>query len=293
VSVSSKSLAPAAPVAPIAESLEDAMVGMMLYVDARGQVRPSEQYRRSVVLGVGGSVLAMAFYTAALTFVGGPIGFAVAGVFNLLVVRNLAAWRTLYRATALQASRQIAQSETLLIRLVGRRLTPYRIKANAEQALARIAVLRGRYDQALVLQSSAVKRLSRDRRARSRRRMIEYERTVTLINLGRFAEARQRFDDMPRVLEGDYLRIQRTVAELYLCFGENRHQFDPAFLQEQADIALGMQTAPVLLVLLAWAQVFAGHDRRAAELLTLARDRPGHEAMRKLYPRACTWMDAF
>ena len=286
-------MAPVAPVALFAESLEDATSGTMLYVDARGQVRPSEQYRRRVVLGVGGAVVAMGVYTAVLSYVGGPIGFAVAGVFNLLVARNLAAWRTLYRATVMQVARQTGAAETLLVRLVGRRLTPYRIKANAEQALARIAVMRGRYDQALVLQSSAVRRLSKDRRARSRRRMIEYERMVTLINLGQIAEARQRFDALPRALEGDYLRVQRTIAELYLCFGENRHGFDPAFLQEQADIALGLRSAPGLLVLLAWAQVFAGQDRRAAELLTLARERSGQEQMRKLYPRACTWMDAF
>lgn len=276
-----------------AESLEDATVGTLVYVDPRGQVRPSDQYRRRVALGVAGSVVGMVVYTAVLSLVGGPIGLAVAGVFDLLVVRNLSAARTLYRATVLLVARQTGEAEALLVRLVARRMTPYRIKANAEQALARIALLRGRYDQALVLQSSAVRRLSKDRRARSRRRMIEYERMVTLINLGQIAEARQRFDALPRVLEGDYLRIQRTIAELYLCFGETRHHFDPAFLQEQADIALGLRTAPVLLVLLAWAQVFAGHDRRAAELLTLARERPGHEQMRKLYPRAWTWMDAF
>jgi tetratricopeptide (TPR) repeat protein len=282
-----------APVALFAESLEDATAGTMLYVDARGQVRPSEQYRRRVALGVAGAVIAVAGYTTALTFVGGPIGFAVAGVFSLLVARNLAAARVLYRGTLLLVTGRLGEAEALLARLVRRRLTPYRIKANAEQALARIAVLRGRYDQALVLQSSAVKRLAKDRRARSRRRMIEYERMVTLINLGQIAEARQRFDALPRALEGDYLRVQRTIAELYLCFAEERHRFDPAFLQEQADIALGLRSASVLLVLLAWAQNLSGHDRRAAQLLTLARERTDQAWMRKLYPRVCTWMDAF
>jgi hypothetical protein len=290
VSVSSKSLVTAP---QFAESLEDATLGSLVYVDPRGQVRPSDQYRRRVALSVAGATFAMAAYTATLTFVGGPIGFAVAGVFNLLVVRNLVAARALYRATVLLVARQTDEAEALLVRLVGRRLAPYQIKANAEQALARIAVMRGRHDQALVLQSSAVRRLSKDRRARSRRRMIEYERMVTLINLGQIAEARRRFDALPRALEGDYLRIQRTIAELYLCFGEDRHQFDPAFLQEQADLAVGLRSATALLVLLAWAQVFAGHDRRAAELLTLARERPGQAQMRKLYPRLCTWMDAF
>jgi tetratricopeptide (TPR) repeat protein len=293
VSVSSKSLPPVPPVAPFAESLEDATAGTMLYVDARGQVRPSQQYRRRVVLGVAGAAIAMGGYTAALTFVGGPIGFAVAGVFSLLVARNLAAARVLYRGTLLLVAGRPGEAEALLVRLVGRRLTPYRIKANAEQALARIAVLRGRYDQALVLQSSAVRRLSKDRRARSRRRMIEYERMITLINLGQIAEARQRFDALPRALEGDYLRVQRTIAELYLCFAEDDHRFDPAFLQEQADIALGLRSASVLLVLLAWAQNLSGHDRRAAQLLTLARERTDQAWMRKLYPRVCTWMDAF
>jgi tetratricopeptide (TPR) repeat protein len=286
-------LAPAALVALFAESLEDATAGTMMYVDARGQVRPSGWYRRRVALGIAGAVVAMGGYTAVLTFVGGPMGFAVAGVFSLLVVRNLVAARVLYRATVLLVAGRLGEAEASLGRLVGRRLTPYRIKANAEQALARIAVLRGRYDQALVLQSSAVKRLAKDRRARSRRRMIEYERMVTLINLGQIAEARQRFDGLPRALEGDYLRVQRTITELYLCFAEDRHRFDPAFLQEQADLALGLRSASVLLVLLAWAQNFAGHDRRAAQLLTLARERTDQDWIRKLYPRVCSWMDTF
>jgi len=277
---------------PIAESLEEASVGSLIYVDQRGQVRSANQYKQRVTLTTAGTVVAMAAYTGILTMVGGPIGFAVGGAFSLLVARNLAAARTLYRATELLASTRLGEAEPLLVRLITRRWTPYRIKANAEQTLARIRALGDRYDQALALQSSAIARLSNDRRARARRRMIEYERMVTLVNLGRIPEARRRFEALPRTLEGDYLRLQRTITELYLSFAEETHQFEPAFLREQADIALGLREASAFPALLAWAQGFAGHPREAAPLLAAARQRASVRALYKLYPRLGAWMDA-
>jgi tetratricopeptide (TPR) repeat protein len=174
----------------------------------------------------------------------------------------------------------------------GRARRPLRrlIKAAAQRNLARIAALRGRHEAALAFQESALALLGR-RSSRSERRMLAYGCVVTLVNLDRVAEARVRFDTLPRALEGDYLRAQRAAAELYLAFGEGAHRFEPAFLREQADIAVTLPSARVLLGLLAWAQDQAGHPRIAAELLALARDRPGESHVRRLYPRLATWMD--
>jgi tetratricopeptide (TPR) repeat protein len=267
-------------------------MGSLIYVDQRGQVRSASRYKQRVVWGTAGAVAAMAAYTGILSIVGGPIGFAVGAAFSLLVVRNLAASRALHRATVLLAASRLAEAERLLVRLLARRSTPYRIKATAEQARARIAALCERHDQALALQSSAIYRLSNDRRARARRRMLEYDRMVTLVNLGQVPEARRRFEALPRTLEGDYLRLQRTITELYLALAEETHQFDPSFLREQADIALGLREVSVLPALLAWAQDFAGHSTEAASLLTAARQRPSLKFVHKLYPRLGAWMDA-
>jgi hypothetical protein len=266
-------------------------MGSLIYVDQRGQVRSASRYKRRVVWGTAGAVAAMAAYTAKLSMVGGPVGFAVGGAFSLLVVRNLVAGRTLHRATVLLAAGRLAETERLLVRLLARRSTPHRIKATAEQARARIAALCERHHQALALQSSAINRLSNDRRARARRRMIEYERMVTLVNLGQIPEARRRFEALPRALEGDYLRLQRTIAELYLAFAEETHRFDPAFLREQADLALGLREVSALPALLAWAQGFAGHPKEAASLLAAARQRASVRYLNKLYPRLGAWMD--
>ena len=58
--------------------------------------------------------------------------------------------------------------------------------------------------------------------------MVEYAEIITLVNLGRAGEARQRFDQKQgKVPEGDYLRMQHWGAELYVCLAEGEHRLDP------------------------------------------------------------------
>jgi tetratricopeptide (TPR) repeat protein len=280
-----------APQVPFAETLEAASVGSLVYVDERGQVRSHRLYRKRVGLRLAGALAAMTGYTGILWMMGGPAGLVVGGLLTLLITRNLPAAGALRRGTVLVAAGRLDEAETLLRRLIGGGFTAAGIKAYAEQALARVAALRGRHDEALGLQSSALNRLSRSRRLRARRRIIEYDRVVTLVNLDRVADARQRWDALPRALEGDYLRLQRTVTELYLALGEGQHRFEPAFLREQADIASSVPMSASLPALLAWAQTFAGHPQKAALLLATARERAGGATIRKLYPRLGAWMD--
>jgi len=193
---------------------------------------------------------------------------------------------------ALVAKGRLDEAERLFRRLNRSRWTNIWIKGHAARGLARIALFRGRYQEALGLEEWVLRLFSRDRRLRSRRRMIEYERVVTLVNLGRIPEARRGFDALPRILEGDYLRLLRSTTELYLALGEGEHRFDSAFLREQAEIALAISAARSQLMLLAWAQDQAGQPGTAAQLLEVARDRPGEAIVRKLYPRLAEWMDA-
>jgi len=274
----------------MAERLEEASVGSLVYVDARGQVQSPARYRRLTavyVLGLAASVAALnAFYWA----IGGPIGLAVGGAMTLLLARHLPAWARVRRAVALIVTERLDEAERLLARVDRARGLPTSIKAAARRNLARIAALRGRHAEALAFTESAIALLGR-RASRSERRMLEYACVVTLVNLDRTAEARVRFDTLPRALEGDYLRAQRAAAELYLAFGEGEHHFDPAYLREQADIAAAIPSGRVLLGPSDEAEGRAGHPRREAELLALARALPGESHVRRLYPRVAAWMD--
>jgi hypothetical protein len=274
----------------MAERLEDASVGSLVYVDARGQVRSPSRYRRLTalyLLGLGGTLCAVNWLYWAI---GGPIGLAVGGAMTVLLARHLPAWSRVRRAVTLIVAERLDEAERLLARVDRGRGLPASMKAGARRNLARIAALRGRHGDALAFSESALALLGR-RSSQSERRMLTYACVVTLVNLDRVAEARVRFDTLPRALEGDYLRAQRAAAELYLAFAEGEHRFDPAFLREQADIAIALPSARVLLGLLAWAQGRAGHPRLAADLLAQARERPGESHVHRLYPRLAVWMD--
>jgi hypothetical protein len=121
--------------------------------------------------------------------------------------------------------------------------------------------------------------------------MLEFARVITLVNLDRVADARERLAAVPRALDGDYLRAQYAAAQLYVAFAEGQHDFDPAFLREQAEIALSLPSARALLALIAWAEQRAGRSAEGGRLLALARERPGETQIRRLMPRLADWMD--
>jgi len=272
----------------VAESLTEAKAGSMLYVDARGQVQSLAAYRRQLgralaYLGVVGGATALFYWTVG----GGAFGLAAGGAVALVVARILVGFRTIDRASRLMAAERFDEAEPLLRRAATSRWTDRTLRARAEGLLALLVALRGDHAQALALRQSA---LARRGIRRGDRRALEYAQVVALINLDRAPEAAARFAALPRQLEGDYLRVQRAYAELYLAFIEDRRAFDRGELKSQVDQAMAMPHGRVWLTLLAWAHEQIGARAEAARLLAEAATRPSEARVRALYPKLADWL---
>jgi tetratricopeptide (TPR) repeat protein len=275
----------------IADRLEDAKVGSLVYVDERGQVQSSGRYRRDTVVRFAALGVFLGAANWLYWAIGGPAGLVIGGGLTFLVLRQVPAVFRLRRAVDLLVSERLDEAEALLQRMRGGWRLPTAIAAQVDQNLARVATLRGRHEEALAFEESALRRTPGNRANRARRRMLEFARVVTLVNLDRAGEARDRLSALPRALDGDYLRAQYAATELYVAFAEGHHDFDPAFLREQAEIAMSLPSARSLLALIAWAEQRAGRSAEAARLLALARERPGEAQVRQLMPRLAAWMD--
>ena len=122
--------------------------------------------------------------------------------------------------------------------------------------------------------------------------MVEYAEIITLVNLGRVGEARQRFDQKQgKVPEGDYLRMQHWGAELYVCLAEGEHRLDPEQLHQCAIAALKITGAAALLGLSAWAHWKLGDTDQAWHLLNEAYDRRQGVRLERALPLLWTWME--
>jgi tetratricopeptide (TPR) repeat protein len=275
-----------------ADNFEEAEAGALVYVDERGRVVATRERARSALKQYGALGVLLGATNWLYWSMGGPAGLAVGGMLTLLILRQAGLGRSLERAMALVASERLDAAEAELQRLLRRVLLPTRLRARGEAALARIASLRGDYASALVWQNAALARGEGEQNRGSERRMLEYNRAVTLANLDRVTEARRAFEAIPKALEGDYLRQLRAHAELYIAFVEGRHDFDLEALRERAEAAMPVTSARPLLGLLAWAFGQIGRREESAHLLTLARARAGEALVARLYPKLSEWMAA-
>jgi tetratricopeptide (TPR) repeat protein len=279
---------------PAADSFEEAEAGALVYVDERGRVVATRERARSALKQYGALGVLLGATNWIYWTMGGPAGLAVGGTLTLLILRQAGLGRSLERAMALVASDRLDAAEAELQRLLRRVLLPTRLRARGEAALARIASLRGDYATALIWQNAALARGQGEgeQNRGSERRMLEYNRAVTLANLDRVTEARRAFEAIPQALEGDYLRQLRAHAELYIAFAEGRHDFDLEALRERAEAAMPVASARPLLGLLAWAFGQVGRREESAHLLALARARAGETLVARLYPKLGDWMAA-
>ncbi len=276
----------------IADSLTEAKRGSLVYVDRRGQSRSPAAFRRQLAKSwaLNGVVAGGAAVVSWL--MGGPLGLVYGGSVALLLIFNLSAARRLDRAVRLIAAERLPEAERLLRALVESRWTwtPKAVRALAEIRLANVLTLQGEHAQALTVGTSALARLPKRKAFAATRRAFEYAQVVTLINLDRVAEASARFAALPRALEGDYLRLVRLHAELYLALAEGRESFDRQELRLQANQVLPMEQERALLVLLAWAHDQIGARAEADRLLAVAETRPFPERVRAVYPKLADWL---
>jgi hypothetical protein len=276
----------------VANSFEDAPAGALVYVDERGQVRSPAHYHKAGIAYASVAAITWGATTWLLWAAFGPTGLAIGALLTYAVGRDALSWFRLRRAVGLLATDRVDAATPLLQRLAyGRRVSAW-IRSRALQDLARIASLQGRYQDALALLEASLAAATGDARAQPQLRPVEYGIVITLVNLDRTADARRRFDAIPRALEGDYLRALRAITELYVAFAEDQASFDGALLRERADVALALPSALPLLLLVAWAYQRSGDRDKAAPLLAAARARKGWDLLRPSFPRLFAWHDS-
>lgn len=281
----------AAPRFELARSLADARPTSLVYVDRKGQVRSPARYRAAEAASYAALASVIAGFTAVYGSMFGAAGVAAGGL-----LAGLFGWRIrqvyrLRRAALLVVHDRVEEAIPILER-IARSRSPRRLRAMAEQNLGAAHARRGRYEEALAHQRRAIELHGARARSRPPVRAVQYAEVVTLVNLGRIGEARARFlERSPRAPEGDYLRMQHWVAELYLALAGADLAFDEDDLHERARAGLRMTGGAALLGLTAWAHHRAGDVDQSWHLLREALDRPGEPIERSL-PRLHAWMQA-
>lgn len=288
-----KAEAAAAPPMLLADSLEDAAPRTFVHVDGKGQVRSPARYKAMQAASYGaaaalvGGVTVM--YGALLGIPGIGVGAAFAAYFGWHVRRG----RMLQKATVLLVHDQLDEAEALLRKLLSSWRCPRHVAALAEQNLGAVYNRRGNFEEALVHQRAAMALYARTNARTPMRQVVEYAEIVTLVNLGRVGEARQRFDQKQgKVPEGDYLRMQHWGAELYVCLAEGEHHLDPDLLHQHAIAALKITGAAALLGLTSWAHWKLGDTDQAWHLLSEAYDRRQGVRLERSMPALWQWMEA-
>lgn len=283
-----------APSMELATSLASALPRAFVHVDSDGQVRSPTRYRalQAVSYAAAGSVVAgvTGIYGALL----GPPGVLIGLGLGAYLAWHVRRGRRLQEAVTLLAHDRIDEAEQVLNEVRFSFRCPRPLRAMAEQNLGAIASRRKDYEVALEHQRTALVLYASMRRKNPMRQLTEYAEEVTLVNLGRTGEARQRYD--ARSAEGpplgDYLRLQHWIAELYICMAEGSHRIDADELHSRARVGLQISGAAALLGLLAWGEHEAGDVDFAWHLLREALDRRRQLHIREGLPLLAAWMDA-
>jgi tetratricopeptide (TPR) repeat protein len=279
----------------LAPSLEAAKPRSFVHIDGRGQVRSPARYRALQAISYGAAAAIVGGVTVVYGAIFGPAGVLVGAGLGAWISWHVFRRRKLQKAARFVVNGQLEEAEKLLLDIGRSFRLPRLERALVEQQLGAIAVRRGDYEEALRRQRNAMQIYARSHRLGRRSpfaRTVEYAEIVTLVNLGRVGEARQRFEQRREVPEGDYLRVQHWAAELYVLFAEGEHRLSADDLHERSRAALAITSAAALLGLCAWAQLVAGEEDYAWLLLREAYDRVEGTAIDKAMPRLWAWMEA-
>lgn len=280
-------------VAPLARSLEEALPGSLVFVDRRGDVIPPRRARLQAALASGtraGLGTVMVIVCASLF---GWVGAVVGSAYLTFGLWNLVEGRRAARAWRLLAS-DPAAAEAILLPLARGRWRPEWIRAGAHAALGHVAAMRGDAESALSHYRAAVASHARTGGAKRVHGLIaRHGEVFALVNLGRVGEARATLNALGPLPTGDYLRFQRWACELYVCFGEGRHDIDPDDLHARSLAALRLSSGGTLVALCAWAHAAIGDHDQAAHLLAEAGERSDAELLTRTCPKLRAWMTAY
>jgi tetratricopeptide (TPR) repeat protein len=296
-----------APPMKLANSLEEAAPRTFVHVDSKGEVRSPARYKALQAASYGAAAAIVGgvtiMYGALLGVPGIGIGAAFAAYFGWHLKRG----RMLHKATVLLVHDQLDEAEALLRKVLSSWRCPKHVRALAEQNLGAVYNRRGNFEEALAHQRAAMAIYARTSGRSPMRRVVEYAEIITLVNLGRVGEARQRLDQKHgQVPKGNYLRLQHWGAELYVCLAESEAEaaapnagerpslvkLDSDTLHQCAIMALKITGAAALLGLTAWAHWKVGDTDQAWHLLREAYDRRSGVRLERSMPLLWKWMEA-
>jgi hypothetical protein len=276
----------------LAKDLAGASPRSFVHIDRSGAVRSPARYR---------AIEAASYAFLAATTVGVTItygmafglpGVAIGAAMGLLFGRAIRRGRRIQQAARLLVHDRVEEAEVILQDILKSRFLPRRLRALAEQNLAACHTRRGRFEEALVHQRTAIGLHGRRGRKSPFARIVEYNELATLVNLGRVAEARALLAQRhPHVPDGDFLRIHHWLSELFICFAEGKHHLDADELHDRARVALQITSAAGLLALLAWAHHTSGDADQAWHLLREAIDRRDGTPLERAMPSLHAWME--
>jgi len=273
----------------VAANLQVAANREFLYVDRKGRVRSPARLRAVQVTAYGVMAGVVGGATALYYSVFGPAGLAVGLALGGWCAHVIGRSFVLRSGQRLMVADRFEEAEALFNQVLHGRLVPRKVRAAAEQNLARCRMATGRHEEALVLYRSSLARWGTNAGlmpALARRGEI-----YSLISLGRLPEARERLAALGPVPEGEYLRIHHWTLELYLGLAEGRHGLSEDELYRRSRAALAITSAAGLLGLLAWAYESRGDAEMSRHLLTECLDRKEGTRIAAALPLLQRWLD--
>ena len=276
----------------LARTLEEAGPKTFVYIDSHGRVRPPTQYKMMqaasyamlTTILVGGSVL--------YTYLWGLLGLLFPLVFGSLVGRNLMVTRRINQAALLSSHDRLDEAESILRRLLRRKLLGRRLRALCHHNLGAVATRRGEHAEALIQLRSAISLYQESWRKSPHLRSCQYGEVIALCNLGRPDEARERLASIRKTEQGDYLLLKYWTTDLYVRFCAGEEPPPPSELWERAERALKITASSALLALCAWAYTKGRTPDQdmAWHLLRESLDRLDNEPLGRIMPPLWKWM---
>ena len=259
---------------PVANSLEEAPLHSLVYINQEGQVQPLKRAR--IMQGVTWGAVGLAWVATCLLFTAafGVIGLAGATVFSGLMGNFVRDYVRLRRATECVVADRLDEAESLASAIAESRLSSTAVRAQATQLLGAVASFKSRPVDALAHFKAARELYGKNpKQVPIHAKLLVYAEVAQLVNLGNLDEARARLDAVKEIPQADYARLQHWTAEMYLAFAEGRVANSEDELHERSRFALQSLPAVPLLALCAWAFGELGDADMSTHLLGTAQDR--------------------
>jgi len=274
----------------LAERLEQATPRHAVYVDRRGQVRSPAYYRSVLVTSYAALGLVLSLAGALYYTVLGPLGVLLVAALAGKVGWTIRHTFLVQRALSLFAHDRFEEALVAADSVAYARYIPSKMRAVGHVQAAWCLAALGRHQGAICRYERALALFGRGRPPYAW--LARYGAICALVELRRLVEARTMLEGLGSVPDTDFLRLGHWGAELYVEFGEGRHDHDDDDLFVRARKALGMSSASALLGLLAWAHAERGDTSMADHLLNEALDRHPGPRLAGSMPSLEAWMRA-